>query len=276
MSVTDEKIYAHGAVKSKNYEQISAFNPSYKQRGLGDITTPSHLDYRDNLRPIRDQGNQNTCVGQVGSCIKEYEQAVQNECKHHFSPQFIFNSRQDLKIDGMSGHELMEILLNKGVCYDHTFPYGSKETGHHIPDDAKEEAEKHKVKSYAAIHFKEGKNESNIYNLKSALVSNGPCYISLPIYNFSKTFWKPRHHDEKEDGGHAVTIVGYNDEGFILRNSWGDDWADNGYATYPYTDFQKGIHWELFTCVDEKRKYVYDRDLRRVSKCDCKCDCTLL
>jgi hypothetical protein len=31
-------------------------------------------------------------------------------------------------------------------------------------------------------------------------------------------------------GGHAVALVGYTSTGFIVRNSWGTDWGDRGYA----------------------------------------------
>lgn len=41
---------------------------------------------------------------------------------------------------------------------------------------------------------------------------------------------------EKFEGGHAVMAVGYDDETerFIVRNSWGADWGQNGYFTMPY------------------------------------------
>jgi hypothetical protein len=29
---------------------------------------------------------------------------------------------------------------------------------------------------------------------------------------------------------HACALVGYTPDHFILRNSWGTDWADQGYA----------------------------------------------
>ncbi len=35
-------------------------------------------------------------------------------------------------------------------------------------------------------------------------------------------------------GGHVVAIVGYNDFGFIFKNSWGSDWGDNGYGYISY------------------------------------------
>jgi len=31
-------------------------------------------------------------------------------------------------------------------------------------------------------------------------------------------------------GGHAVTVVGFNDKGFIFKNSWGEEWGENGYG----------------------------------------------
>lgn len=41
--------------------------------------------------------------------------------------------------------------------------------------------------------------------------------------------------DPKEElyGGHALTIVGYDDRGFLVKNSWGT-WGDAGYCTVTY------------------------------------------
>lgn len=38
-------------------------------------------------------------------------------------------------------------------------------------------------------------------------------------------------------GGHAISIVGYTDEGFIIRNSWGKSFGKNGYALLKNQDF---------------------------------------
>jgi hypothetical protein len=37
--------------------------------------------------------------------------------------------------------------------------------------------------------------------------------------------------------GHAVALVGYNEQGFIVQNSWGDTWGYKGFALLPYEDF---------------------------------------
>ena len=41
----------------------------------------------------------------------------------------------------------------------------------------------------------------------------------------------------RADGGHAIAILGYNELGFIIQNSWGDGWGDNGFALLPYEDY---------------------------------------
>jgi hypothetical protein len=43
-------------------------------------------------------------------------------------------------------------------------------------------------------------------------------------------------------------VVGYNEEGFIIRNSWGDDWGTDGYTVFPYDHW--GLHREIWTTID--------------------------
>ena len=63
---------------------------------------------------------------------------------------------------------------------------------------------------------------------KNAILSNGILMIALPV------------------GGHAVSLVGWNNDGFILRNSWGTSYGNLGYYNFPYSDFDKIIEsWIL-------------------------------
>jgi C1A family cysteine protease len=51
----------------------------------------------------------------------------------------------------------------------------------------------------------------------------------------------PKAH-EAVLGGHAVLAVGYDEDQqrFIVRNSWGDDWGMDGYFTMPYPYLLQG------------------------------------
>jgi hypothetical protein len=46
-----------------------------------------------------------------------------------------------------------------------------------------------------------------------------------------------RSEADESLGGHAFILVGYNQVGFLVQNSWGTEWGDNGFATLPYDDW---------------------------------------
>lgn len=46
---------------------------------------------------------------------------------------------------------------------------------------------------------------------------------------------RPSNPDRKDEyGGHAVTVVGYTLDGFLIKNSWGRGWGMEGYAVVSY------------------------------------------
>jgi len=55
--------------------------------------------------------------------------------------------------------------------------------------------------------------------------------------------------DLRIDGGHAVAIVGYGKDGFLIKNSWGPDWGDKGYAWISY-DYHRLFARELLFVTD--------------------------
>ncbi|MCL9805765.1 C1 family peptidase [Flavobacterium amniphilum] len=49
--------------------------------------------------------------------------------------------------------------------------------------------------------------------------------------------------DANQYGYHVVTIIGYDDQGFIIKNSWGTNWRWNGYERVSF-DFHKLFGYE--------------------------------
>lgn len=75
----------------------------------------------------------------------------------------------------------------------------------------------------------------------SASVHDGwykPCVVTRTVGRKKQTMHViTRTASSKAVGGHAFCIVGYNEVGFLIQNSWGPEWARNGFATLPYDDW---------------------------------------
>lgn len=209
-----------------------------------DVTIPKELDLRPYLTPVVNQGEQGTCSAQVAKCMKEYQELKLQGLKGEegtMSAQFIYNLRSEPEYQGMTPRETMQILQKEGICRELIYPYGTIEYPDYMPTDAFSDASNFKIQHYAQLSTQEG--------VKKALVKNGVCYICFPVFNEGARMWKPQQ-GEQDMGGHAMAVVGYNSKGFIIRNSWGSRWGDNGYTTYPYEDW--GCHWEIWTTIDKE------------------------
>jgi len=234
------RTYKCGVIKSKHDPRDLVAESIYSSRLR--LLFPESVDLRPDLQPVIDQGPTNTCAAQTAACIKEWQEKQDVKLNEHFAPQFIYNLRSNIPEEGMYPRDVMKILSKYGCCTEKSLPFNSCDKKEDIKQPAYDEAKRYLIKSYAQINTIDG--------VKAALLKNGPCLIAFPCYNFGETFWKPVNQFEKLQGGHAVTIVGYTKDAFIIRNSWGSDWGDKGYTYYPFSQF--GMHWEIWGCIDEK------------------------
>ena len=197
---------------------------------------PQTFDMRHNLGPVRDQGADGACAAFTAACMKEYQEFQDIGFDEYMSPQCIYDNRENQNSEGMYSRDVMKILSNIGSVPENDFPYQS---GMDISDEHLETASRFRIKGYASIRTIDG--------LKDSLFKNGPALIAVPVYNYGAHIWKPEGNQQML-GGHAMSIVGWNEEGFIIRNSWGPDWQLGGYTTFPYSHW--GMQWEIWTTVD--------------------------
>ena len=83
----------------------------------------------------------------------------------------------------------------------------------------------------------------NLFHLRSCLASGFPFVFGFSVYSsfmsdeVKQTGIMPMpEEDEDMLGGHAVMAAGYDNDTrmFLIRNSWGKKWGDNGYFWMPY------------------------------------------
>lgn len=202
------------------------------------VQFPEEYSMVDKLNGVRDQGAQGSCSAMTAAVLKEYQERKDVGFQGYMSPQFVYNLRSNRPQEGMTPRDTMQILHKTGIVPEVVYPYGSNQR---ITPTLRNSASNFKISGYARVH--------DINGAKSALMANGPLYVGLPVYSeTSNKFWRQTNPSQQFLGGHAVAIVGWDTNGFIIRNSWGICWGRNGYSYYPYEDW--GHHWEMWTTID--------------------------
>ena len=180
---------------------------------------PEIYNYEDYMSPILNQGNLSICVPcSISAYLNWRENLKDGKPKDNkIYLMDIYNCRTN-EGDGMSFKEALRYLRHNGV---------------------KSQIGNLKITAYAQV--------KSIENLKGAIYSNGPCIGALPVYEGDGEFWRQRYGSEFL-GGHAISIVGYDKDGFIIRNSWGTGFGKNGYVHMKYEDFKS--FYEIWTIMD--------------------------
>jgi hypothetical protein len=203
---------------------------------------PDEYDLRIHSKPSRHQGKRGSCAAFSAAAIKEIQENRDCGFDGWMSPEFIYYHRDNKPAGGMYGRNVFQILQRIGTVPESLYPY--KENDKDVTPPSKklyEIAAKFRIANFARVN--------TVIGLKRALLELGPCYLLLPLFKTRPCFWVPAE-DEKCSSGHAVTVVGYTQEGFILKNSWGSDWNGDGCITFPFEDW--GRQWECWVSVDEK------------------------
>jgi hypothetical protein len=94
-------------------------------------------------------------------------------------------------------------------------------------------------------------NGKSVVDMQSAIEQIGAVYVSARIHDgwdrVPEVAKAPRSHgelplippaaDPRRTGGHAFALVGYNERGFVVQNSWGQAWGARGFAVMSYADW---------------------------------------
>ena len=216
---------------------------------------PGQVDQRDHMPPVRNQRRRGTCVAHACVAVREFllgEQSTGGD----LSEQFLYWRCKE--VDGhpnSSGTWIrvgMERLQEDGVCVEEIWPYNpdpipGKEGQGPPPAGAEDAARRHTIGDSSKLQARW------VTSLRETLASGKLIAFGVPVYTYwltqpvrsSGDIRMPLSSDHKE-GGHAMCIVGYQDDPdvpgggfFMVRNSWGTTWASDsalepGYCRLPY------------------------------------------
>jgi YD repeat-containing protein len=209
---------------------------------------------------ILDQGTEGACTGFALAAVINYQLSRRNlitlrDRTRSVSPRMIYEMARRYDewpgeaYDGSSARGAMKGWVAHGVCERTRWP----DTDHGPQHFSYEIAEKAKSTPGGAYYRV---THNNIRDVHAALYEAGILYATLMVHdgwdnpqgqtttlrytisgNSVERTLPIISRRGQADSGHAVAIVGYTQDGFIIQNSWGEAWGDKGFALLPYEDW---------------------------------------
>jgi hypothetical protein len=109
-----------------------------------------------------------------------------------------------------------------------------------------DDSRRYTIADYVTLFGRGDKNKANltVRMVKKSLAEGRPVIIGMNTPNSfmeAEGVWQPRESSDDYYGGHAMCVVGYDDErsggAFEVMNSWGRKWGNGGFIWIPYKTF---------------------------------------
>lgn len=229
------KIFNYNGVVESSYDARD-----YKIKADSEFPEEFELPYKVS---VKNQGSKPTCVAHAVSSLIEYHNLIETGKYRKFSTEFIYGTR-DIGYyigDGMVIRDALKTVQKYGDCYYADCP-GNHDTADAMNnvnekvEEYRDLAYPHRIGSYYRVKTPE--------EIKTALMNHGPVVISMTCkdnaYIADDVYHYPQ--DAENSGRHCVLVVGWNENGWIIQNSWGALYAGDGYFTLPF-DFKINEAW---------------------------------
>lgn len=198
------------------------------------------VDLKEYFTKVKDQGQIGACTVFAIASIYEYILKRTKDAETDLSESFVYyNVRhldgKELEDTGSSYQDVITNIGEQGICTEALHPYTHLLSD--VPsDEAYLDGERRRITKAQNVNVAEK-------DIKSAIQDGYPVAISLKIFNsFHATSGFVRRPTDEEIasadfGYHAMVIVGYSDDTkfFVVRNSWGEHFGNNGYCYIPYS-----------------------------------------
>ncbi len=252
VSNNDTTLYTLGLIIDEAaYDTVKQL-PNYRDTKFSDL--PNKVDLRPYAPIAASQGKIGSCVGwSLGYNALTIQQAIERgwygkeEVTHNaMSALFLYNQ---IKLGDCYSGALMptalEFLKIHGDCSARFFDYDVNDCHKQPTYELQQSAREYTIKDYMALFGSREEPDIKVFKLKQSLAENKPPVVAMLLrrnivhVNAETDYiWEPREGDTRFWGGHALTVVGYDDgkRAFEIMNSWGTRWGDQGFVWVKYED----------------------------------------
>lgn len=225
---------------------------------------PPTIDNRKWCSPVKNQLNLGSCTANAGTSLYEYmERKAYGSYDKYISASRLFLYKTTRFLMGQEGvgdsgayiRTTLGAIRMFGVPPEEYWPYTDKDPEFDLEPPTLVTAmakEWQSVKQFRLDYSADG--EENIKRMKEYLAKGYAMQIGFTVYSSYKQANKNNggmipypSPGESIEGGHSVLIVGYDDakEAFLIQNSWGVNWGDNGFGWLPYQYFRAGANGDV-------------------------------
>jgi len=207
------------------------------------------IQLRPNIEPpkglaILDQGKEGACTGFGLAATIHLLLARSGQPQSRVSTRMLYEMarRHDEwpgeDYEGSSLRGALRGWHSMGVCTEKAWPYDPKKTDAEVTIARAEEAKNITLGAYFRLR-------PHLPDYHAALCQAEVIYVSADVHggwsNPDKGGAIKYAPNTVVDGGHAFAIVGYNEKGFWVQNSWGEDWGTKGLALWTYEDWLDNV-----------------------------------
>jgi C1A family cysteine protease len=210
------------------------------QRGAA----PDRIDLRQYCSPVEDQGQTNSCTANACAGALEYHQRRMGGAFTDISRLYVYyNARKMADTQGQDTgsfiHHVMASVLAHGACEEAVWPFDLSLVLQPPPREAYQNATSHEAVQYARAPL----GQPALQALAAGLPVVFGTFIPSRFFDeAAKTGMMPSPDGSMEPpaGGHAMLLVGYDlpSRTWLVRNSWGSNWADGGYFRVPFATLE--------------------------------------
>ena len=244
-----------GILDPRQFEKANIYE------SLADDDSKNPLPESSNLQKyapsVGDQGHQGSCVAWSSAygarTVLEAVRTGQDPNSLKFSPSFLYNQ---IGLDGCEGSYIiraMDFMTKKGaVSYDQ-FPYSDQDCSRQPNQQLLDEARQFRMRGANRLTVGDRTDVIDLRAIKENLSQGAPVVIGMMVGGsymqpmMGQDVWNPTEEDRSMMGfgGHAQCVVGYDDKkyggAFLIMNSWGPQWGNNGFAWVRYGDFKRFV-----------------------------------
>ena len=184
---------------------------------------------------IKNQGDIGSCVATSLSSIIEYYNAYQRGDFSEMSIGYIYGNRtnSEHKDEGMIMRDALDVVSKFGDVPDEYFPYYDEtpraiKLYERVADKLYEVGRPNRISEYCRVN--------TVSAAKLALMSGVPLLMALEWYEDMEVVdGVLKTNYAGYAGGHCMFIYGWDERGWKIQNSWGEDWGVAGCFVLPYT-----------------------------------------